>query len=571
MALPKINSPHTFEATAKDGSVRKFDVNTSKTPFFIQKMIDPSFGGQIKPTFGQKFLSGAYRATVAGALHAAGGGDVDPLSDSSASKKDRTTATIAEAKTDKEAAGNVALVQALAPLNTIANHLSSIAVGVASILGILKQSNQDGTVAKQAELAPSDQRHSELTNDNAVNDNVAGSDKTPPEASAALGNRLAERETKINAANDNEIVVPEERRMAVNGNRPMSMFDRMVDRTVGPIIRPPASEPGDTIDYQQHERQEQTENAFEIKSFGDHAMKQLGDLIENAMKAGEHKEGLSSIIPAAAGGLMSMFKKKSKIGGKLKAAVEESKVLKGKLPADKVERAAAQVRGPDGRFVKTAVAGAAAEEGAATSGISKVGSALGKVASKAGGLLKVGGKALGLAAVPLAAGLDYFDRKDKGQTNMQAGVGAAGGVAGMLAGGAAGAEGGALIGGGIGAMFGGVGAAPGAAIGGVVGGVGGAIAGSGVGGWIADKFTGANKPVAKDMGPTPQTRDIMSLEKSASKKQAEAVGGGGGTPAIISAPSSKTTVVNHNNNTLAGTGSGGGSRGPRGSLDLSKY
>ena len=87
---------------------------------------------------------------------------------------------------------------------------------------------------------------------------------------------------------------------------------------------------------------------------------------------------------------------------------------------------------------------------------------------------------VGRLAKPLAvvgAGLDFVGRKAEGQTNTQAGVGAAGGFAGGLAGAK------------IGATFGSF-AGP---IGTIVGGTGGAIIGSLAGGRIADLFTGANR------------------------------------------------------------------------------
>lgn len=81
-------------------------------------------------------------------------------------------------------------------------------------------------------------------------------------------------------------------------------------------------------------------------------------------------------------------------------------------------------------------------------------------------------------------GVDFIQRKQEGQTNLQAGAGAVGGLAGALAG----AKGGAALGAGIGALFGGVGAAPGALIGGLLGSVAGGFAGSS----LADTLTGAN-------------------------------------------------------------------------------
>ena len=81
-------------------------------------------------------------------------------------------------------------------------------------------------------------------------------------------------------------------------------------------------------------------------------------------------------------------------------------------------------------------------------------------------------------------GVDFIQRQQEGQTNLQAGAGAVGGLAGALAGGKAGAA----LGAGIGALFGGVGAAPGALIGGLLGSVAGGFAGSG----LADTLTGAS-------------------------------------------------------------------------------
>jgi len=87
---------------------------------------------------------------------------------------------------------------------------------------------------------------------------------------------------------------------------------------------------------------------------------------------------------------------------------------------------------------------------------------------------------IGRLAKPLAvvgAGLDFVGRKAEGQTNTQAGVGAAGGFAGGLAG--------AKIGASIGTLAGPVGT--------IIGGAGGAIIGSLAGGRIGDLFTGANR------------------------------------------------------------------------------
>ncbi|MBL40110.1 MAG: hypothetical protein CL761_02125 [Chloroflexi bacterium] len=82
---------------------------------------------------------------------------------------------------------------------------------------------------------------------------------------------------------------------------------------------------------------------------------------------------------------------------------------------------------------------------------------------------------------PLAvvgAGLDFAGRRAEGQTNLQAGVGAAGGLGGALAG----AKYGAILG-----------TAVGGPIGTVIGGIGGSIIGGLAGGKLADLFTGADR------------------------------------------------------------------------------
>ena len=96
--------------------------------------------------------------------------------------------------------------------------------------------------------------------------------------------------------------------------------------------------------------------------------------------------------------------------------------------------------------------------------------------SRVGQLGRVGRLARPLAIV--GTGLDFIGRRAEGQTNVQAGIGAAGGLAGSLAG----AKYGAILG-----------TAVGGPIGTAIGGVGGAIIGGLAGGRIADLFTGANR------------------------------------------------------------------------------
>ena len=106
-----------------------------------------------------------------------------------------------------------------------------------------------------------------------------------------------------------------------------------------------------------------------------------------------------------------------------------------------------------------------------------------------------GGRPRIRAAGPLTAAfaaMEFNDRKQAGQTTIQAGLGSAGSTLGGSVGWMAGAKAGALIGGGIGAMFGGVGAAPGAAVGAIIGGVAGGYGGASLGGKLADDMSGVN-------------------------------------------------------------------------------
>jgi hypothetical protein len=111
--------------------------------------------------------------------------------------------------------------------------------------------------------------------------------------------------------------------------------------------------------------------------------------------------------------------------------------------------------------------------------------------SKVRGMGKIG-KVAGPARY-VFAGLEYAERKESGQSEVQALSGVGGGLAGAAAGGLAGAKAGAALGGAIGALFAGVGAAPGAAIGGILGGLLGSIGGGMAGSGIADTITGAHE------------------------------------------------------------------------------
>ena len=107
---------------------------------------------------------------------------------------------------------------------------------------------------------------------------------------------------------------------------------------------------------------------------------------------------------------------------------------------------------------------------------------------------KVGKIGFGLLDVALA-GYDFWGRKQEGQTNVQAGLGAIGGAAGAYLG----FEGGVALGAAIGAAFGGVGAIPGAIIGGTLGFAGGWLGGM-AGGGLMDFLTGVGGKSSGEMG-----------------------------------------------------------------------
>lgn len=121
----------------------------------------------------------------------------------------------------------------------------------------------------------------------------------------------------------------------------------------------------------------------------------------------------------------------------------------------------------------------------------QISSSLSKIRG-AGGVARIAGPAR-----YAFAGLEYAERKQAGQSEVQALSGVGGGLAGATAGGVAGAKAGAALGAAIGVWFGGVGAAPGAAIGGILGGLLGSIGGGMAGSNIADKVTGAHETGTK--------------------------------------------------------------------------
>jgi murein DD-endopeptidase MepM/ murein hydrolase activator NlpD len=126
----------------------------------------------------------------------------------------------------------------------------------------------------------------------------------------------------------------------------------------------------------------------------------------------------------------------------------------------------------------------------------------------AGGLLKNIRGGVGLLDVAFA-GFDFMNRKSEGQTNLQAGAGAADGAIGGIAGWQAGAA----LGAAIGSLFGGIGAVPGAIIGGLIG----SFAGSSLGGGLADMITGANKNSSEGGGLKPFSKSLDKYEKTINK------------------------------------------------------
>jgi len=148
--------------------------------------------------------------------------------------------------------------------------------------------------------------------------------------------------------------------------------------------------------------------------------------------------------------------------------------------------------------------GAGAARGGAGAAQAGAGAARGGagVASKLGGLAKGTGRFLGRAAVPLAAVLDFSNRKSEGQSTTKAGVGTAGGVAGGLAG----AKLGAMAGAAIGSIVPGVGTAIGGAVGGLLGGTAGYFAG----GKLADKAMDAVQST-DNQAPTSISQSINAV------------------------------------------------------------
>lgn len=188
------------------------------------------------------------------------------------------------------------------------------------------------------------------------------------------------------------------------------------------------------------------------------------------------------------------------------------KYLRSKLTRKLYRKAPKRLRNMRRRLRKLQKAPGRLKSRATKAVTSRVGGALarrmpGQTRKAVNALNKIKGLGrVGRAAGPLKyafAGLEYSERKQAGQSDVQALSGVGGGLAGAAAGGAAGAKGGAVLGAAIGAVFGGVGAVPGAAIGAFLGGILGGIGGGFAGSKIADTVTGAEgyEQGTKDVKP----------------------------------------------------------------------
>ena len=103
-----------------------------------------------------------------------------------------------------------------------------------------------------------------------------------------------------------------------------------------------------------------------------------------------------------------------------------------------------------------------------------------------------GGRIRGGSLSAIMMALEMKQRKDEGQTNVQAGLGAGGSALGGQLGWMAGAKSGAIAGAALGTIVPGVGNGVGAAVGAIVGGLAAGYGGAMLGGKLADDFSGVN-------------------------------------------------------------------------------
>jgi hypothetical protein len=103
-----------------------------------------------------------------------------------------------------------------------------------------------------------------------------------------------------------------------------------------------------------------------------------------------------------------------------------------------------------------------------------------------------GGRIRGGSLSAILAAFEMKQRKDEGQTNLQAGLGAGGSAIGGQLGWMAGVKTGAIAGAALGSVVPGLGTGVGAAVGAVVGGLAGGFGGASLGGKLADDLSGVN-------------------------------------------------------------------------------
>ena len=103
-----------------------------------------------------------------------------------------------------------------------------------------------------------------------------------------------------------------------------------------------------------------------------------------------------------------------------------------------------------------------------------------------------GGRIRGGSLSAIMMALEMKQRKDEGQTNVQAGLGAGGSALGGQLGWMAGAKSGAIAGAALGSIVPGLGTGVGAAVGAIVGGLAAGYGGAMLGGKLADDFSGVN-------------------------------------------------------------------------------
>lgn len=436
--------------------------------------------------------------------------------------------------------------QLLEPLNSIKNS----ALVLVNLLTKMSTNNKTSSVSPSIPIA----QKIIASNDNVsvmkkplyetpVNDNQSN----PIKQYAQDVQSIVKEQTKPNSES-----VPKERKETLSTGQEVIRDTRtgrfVKNQTEPPQLKPASTGESSTSSYSQNERQEEKITKAEIEKFSDEAVKQLSDIFSEAMK------DMPDSSATAGGGLLGSIGGMFGLGGISKATKGVGKMFSG------LGKGASKTTGK----VLSKTAGAIEETAASSKGFLK---GADKLAKGAGKILPKLSKGLGIAAIPVVAGLEAKDRIDQGQTKNQVIAGTTGSTVGGLAGAWAGGQAGAAVGAGIGSLFGGVGAAPGAIIGGGIGAIGGAFGGSKIGGSLADHFTGAGKIQPKEVGPTHKTKDLTSLQKRQAEIQKKQQNQSPLSSYIDTR--SQTTVVNQKNTSMVAAGPSHG--GNRGSLDLKKF